>query len=88
VQAVKQIFISRPLEYFFLGAFAAATGIVLSLGVSWRLAKFIFETEFTLQWLPLAYCVVCICLLTVFIGLINSRAVVRRPPLEILREEV
>ena len=84
----KQIFYITALEYFFLGAFAAATGIVLSLGVSWLLAKFIFETEFTLQWLPLLIVFVSVCLLTVFIGLINSRAVVRRPPLEILREEV
>jgi putative ABC transport system permease protein len=84
----KQIFYITSLEYFFLGALAAATGIVLSLGISWMLAKFVFETAFTLQWLPLLIVFVCICLLTVFIGLINSRAVVRRPPLEILREEV
>ena len=84
----KQIFYITALEYFFLGALAAATGIVLSLGVSWMLAKFVFETGFTPQWLPLLVVFVCICLLTVFIGLINSRAVVRRPPLEILREEV
>ena len=84
----KQIFYITALEYFFLGALAAATGIVLSLGISWMLAKFIFETEFTLQWLPLLVVFASVCLLTVFIGLINSRAVVRRPPLEILREEV
>lgn len=84
----KQIFYITALEYFFLGALAAATGIVLSLGISWLLARFIFETAFTLQWLPLLIVFVCICLLTVFIGLVNSRAVVRRPPLEILREEV
>lgn len=84
----KQIFYITALEYFFIGALAAATGIVLSLGVSWMLAKFVFETEFTLQWLPLLIVFVSVCLLTVFIGLINSRAVVRRPPLEILREEV
>lgn len=84
----RQIFYITALEYFFLGALAAATGIVLSLGISWLLAKFVFETEFTLQWLPLLIVFICICLLTVFIGLINSRAVVRRPPLEILREEV
>jgi putative ABC transport system permease protein len=52
------------------------------------LAKFIFETEFTVQWLPLLIVFVAVCLLTVLIGLINSRGVVRRPPLEILREEV
>lgn len=84
----KQIFYITALEYFFLGGLAAATGIVLSLGISWMLAKFVFETAFTLQWLPLLIVFVCICILTVFIGLINSRAVVRRPPLEILREEV
>ncbi|HLG39775.1 MAG TPA: FtsX-like permease family protein, partial [Chitinophagaceae bacterium] len=84
----KQIFYITALEYFFLGALAAVTGMALSLGISWMLAKFIFETEFTLQWLPLLIVFVSVCLLTVFIGLINSRAVVRRPPLEILREEV
>lgn len=84
----RQIFYITALEYFFLGALAAATGTVLSIGVSWMLAKFIFETAFVLQWVPLLLVFLSICGLTVFIGLINSRAVVRRPPLEILREEV
>jgi putative ABC transport system permease protein len=84
----NQIFYITALEYFFLGAFAAASGTFLSLGVSWLLARNVFETEFTIQWLPLLLVFICICMLTVFIGLINSRAVVRRPPLEILREEV
>ena len=84
----KQIFYITALEYFFLGALAAATGMFLSLGVAWLVAKFIFETEFILKWLPLLLVFVSVCFLTVFIGLINSRAVVTRPPLEILREEV
>lgn len=84
----KQIFYITALEYFFLGALAAATGMFMSLGVSWLVAKFIFQTEFILKWLPLLAVFVSVCLLTVFIGLINSRAVVTRPPLEILREEV
>ncbi len=84
----RQIYYITALEYFFLGALAAATGMLLSLGISWLLAKFIFETEFTVQWLPLLLVFVSVCLLTVVIGLINSRAVVGRPPLEILREEV
>ncbi len=84
----KQIFFITALEYFFLGALAAITGIVLSLGISWMLARFIFETEFNIQWLPLLLVFVAVCLLTVLIGLLNSRAVVKRPPLEILREEV
>jgi putative ABC transport system permease protein len=84
----KQIFYITALEYFFLGALAAATGMFMSLGVSWLVAKFIFQTDFILKWLPLLGVFVSVCFLTVFIGLINSRAVVTRPPLEILREEV
>jgi putative ABC transport system permease protein len=84
----KQIFYITALEYFFLGALASATGIVLSMVGSWLLARFIFETDFSVQWLALLIVFVAVCMLTVLIGLINSRAVVRRPPLEILREEV
>ena len=84
----KQIFYINALEYFFLGFLAAATGMFMSLGISLLVAKFIFETEFVLKWLPLLIVFVSVCILTVFIGLINSRAVVTRPPLEILREEV
>ena len=84
----KQIFYITALEYFFLGALAAATGMFMSLGISFLVAKFMFETEFVLKWVPLLIVFVSVCFLTVFIGLVNSRAVVTRPPLEILREEV
>ncbi len=84
----KQIFYITALEYFFLGALAAAAGMFMSLGISFLVAKFMFETEFVLKWVPLLIVFVSVCFLTVFIGLINSRAVVTRPPLEILREEV
>jgi putative ABC transport system permease protein len=84
----KQIFYITALEYFFLGALAAGTAMFLSLGMTWLIAKFIFETEFTTEWMWLLIVFVSVCLLTVFIGLINSRGVVTRPPLEILREEV
>jgi len=84
----KQIFYITALEYFFLGALAAATGIILSVIGSWLLAKYTFETEFTPQWLPLVVVFFSISFLTVVIGLVNSRSVVSRPPLEILREEV
>ena len=84
----KQIFFITALEYFFLGALAAFTGVVLSLAGSWLLARYTFETTFDVPWLPLLFVFIAICLLTVGIGLANSRAVVNRPPLEVLREEV
>jgi putative ABC transport system permease protein len=84
----RQIFIITALEYFFLGALAAFTGVVLSLAGSWLLARYTFETAFAVPWLPLLLVFIAICFLTVGIGLANSRAVVNRPPLEVLREEV
>ena len=84
----RQIFYITALEYFFLGALAAATGIILSFGISWLLAKYVFKTVFTPELLPMLVVFSAISLLTVIIGLLNSRAIVNRPPLEILREEV
>lgn len=84
----KQIFAITALEYFFLGILAAITGILLGLTAGWVLAKYTFETAFHLQLLPIFILVLIVCLLTVGIGLINSRGVVKRSPLEVLRNEV
>jgi putative ABC transport system permease protein len=74
-------------EYFLLGLFASATGIVLALGASWGLAKFIFKLEYTPSVLPLFVAVGSVSFLTVAIGLLASRGVGSAPPLEILRSE-
>jgi putative ABC transport system permease protein len=84
----KQIFAITALEYFFLGAFAAATGIVLALAGGWALAHYTFETVFTPQLLPILVVFILICFITVAIGLMNSRVVLLKSPLEILRQEV
>jgi putative ABC transport system permease protein len=84
----KQILIITALEYFFLGALAAATGIVLSLAGSWALAKYSFNAPFTPQWQPVVILFLSISFLTVIIGLFNSRSVLNKPPLEVLRKEV
>ncbi len=84
----KQILLITALEYFFLGALAAGAGIVLSLLGSWGLAKFSFETSFTPQMLPVLVLFTIISCLTVLIGLFNSRSILNKPPLEVLRSEV
>lgn len=83
----KQIFIITALEYFFLGALAAATGLLISIGGAWALAKYSFKTEFSPQWAPAIILFAAVSLLTVLIGIMNSRAVLNKPPLEILRKE-
>ena len=84
----KQILVITALEYFFLGALAAGAGILLSLLASWGLARFSFETSFTPQMLPVLILFTLITSLTVLIGLFNSRGILNKPPLEVLRSEV
>jgi putative ABC transport system permease protein len=84
----KQILAITALEYFFLGALAAATGLLLSMAASWALAKYTFNAPFSPQWIPVAVLFGAISLLTVVIGVINSLGVLNKPPLEVLRREV
>ncbi|TWI96269.1 putative ABC transport system permease protein [Mucilaginibacter frigoritolerans] len=81
----KQIFVITTLEYLFLGALSALTGIVIALASSWLLAKYSFEIPFAINLLPVAALFLIISLLTVVIGLLNSRGVLNKPPLEVLR---
>jgi putative ABC transport system permease protein len=75
------------IEYLFLGAFAAATGIVLALGAAWALSYFVFEGPIVMAPLALAGAFVVVTGLTILVGLLNSRGIYSRPPLEVLRDE-
>ena len=84
----KQIFAITAMEYFFLGALAALTGILLALAGSWALAHYLFDTSFHPHLLPVFFLGLIVCLLTVITGLVNSLGILNRPPLEVLRQEV
>lgn len=83
----KQILSINTLEYFLLGSLASLVGIFIAVLASSALAWFSFETVFAPEPLPLVIAYFSITVLTVIIGLSNSREVVRRPPLEVLRKE-
>ncbi|RZM30259.1 MAG: FtsX-like permease family protein [Pedobacter sp.] len=82
----KQVFAITALEYFFLGAIASLTGIVIALAGNWALARFSFEIPFQPDWLAVAIIFLSISGLTMLIGILNSRSVLNRAPLEILRK--
>jgi len=82
----RQILWIYFVEYFVLGSLASLSGILLSLGGSWALAKFIFKLNFTTNLLPILIVYLGVIGLTVFIGMLNSRGILSRPPLEVLRE--
>jgi putative ABC transport system permease protein len=81
----KQIFAITALEYLFLGALSALTGIVIAFISSWLLAKYSFEIPFVINVWPAVLLLFIISILTVIIGLLNSLGVLNKPPLEVLR---
>jgi putative ABC transport system permease protein len=83
----RQVRVILLLEYFFLGALAAATGLLLSIGFGQALAEWSFDTTLTVHWLSVAALFGFVCGLTMLIGLYNSRGVLNKPPLEVLRRE-
>lgn len=83
----KQILAINTTEYTFLAVLSAATGILIALVSSWLLARFQLDLEFQLQWWPILVVFVLVVVLIVLIGLFNSREVVNKPPLEVLRKE-
>jgi len=84
----KQIFSINSLEYFFLGSLASLSGIILALLASWGLAYYTFDSSFVPNPLPIILVYLIITGLTIFIGLTNSRGIVSKPPLEVLRNEI
>jgi len=81
----KKIYIINAVEYAALGILSALTGMLLAITGSYLLAKFVFELDFNLSWWPIIGIFIFIVGLTVLIGLWNSRDVVKRSPLEVLR---
>jgi len=84
----KQILAITAIEYFFLGALSAATGILIAFVGSWLLAKYSFDIPFNASMLPALLLFLAIAILTILIGLFNSRGILNKPPLEILRRDI
>ena len=81
----RQIVKIMVLEYLFLGSFAAATGLVLSLGGVWALSRFLFEIDFAPDYLPVILAYWLVSGLTMVVGALSSRGIHSSPPLEVLR---
>jgi len=83
----KQILAINAIEYFFLGTFAAAAGLILAVGGSWALAKFTFDAVFVPPLVPTLLLFGSIVLLVVVTGILSTRSILNQPPLKILRAE-
>ena len=84
----KTVLQIMTVEYLFLGVFAAITGILLAIIAAWSLSYFVFDGPFVVAPWALLGTFVVVVLLTIGIGLFNSRGLYDRPPMEVLRAEV
>ncbi|MFL5403597.1 MAG: ABC transporter permease [Gemmatimonadales bacterium] len=74
-------------EYLALGVLSASVAGVLAAVAGWAVARFLFGSSYSVPVLWVAALGATLVALTVLVGLANSRDVVRRAPLEVLREE-
>ena len=84
----KKILAITTIEYFFLGTLSELTGIIIALAGSWFLAKFSFKIPFAVNLLPALWLFLIITGLTILIGFLNSRGILNKPPLEVLRKDL
>jgi putative ABC transport system permease protein len=83
-----QILKITALEYLYLGVLGAGMGIFLALLGSFLLAQFVFDTPFVPSMAPFTLVLPGITVLVLFIGLLNSRTVLKSSPLVVLRKEI
>ncbi len=83
----KQLWIITVAEYFFLGTISGLSGIVLAGLFSSLLGTFVFEFTFVPDLAKIGLILLAVTIVSVSIGLFNSRDVVRQSPLEVLRRE-
>jgi putative ABC transport system permease protein len=76
------------IEYSYLGLFAGLTGSLLALIASWALSIYFFEILFFPDFISMAVIWISVTLLTVFVGWINTKSILNKSPLEVLRREV
>lgn len=74
-------------EYLSLGVLAALVATLLAVLAAWAVAHFLFDSAYELPVLALLGLAALVVTLTVLVGFANSRDVVRRAPLEVLREQ-
>ncbi len=83
----KQIVQITIIEYAYIGIFAGLTGSLPALIAAWGLSIYFFKILFLPDLLSLLVIWILVTFLTVFVGWINTRGILYKSPLEVLRKE-
>ena len=84
----KQVVKIQVIEYALLGIMASITGLILSVGASYLIGYFYFEINFVPDFIIIGIEILILTALVLIIGLLNTRGIHNKPPLEVLRAEV
>jgi putative ABC transport system permease protein len=82
----RQVLTVLLTEYLALGSIATASGLVLALIAAALVVPIVFEMEYSVRPGPIAAIWFAVVGLTVLVGLLGSRDLLRRPPLPVLRD--
>jgi putative ABC transport system permease protein len=82
----RQVLTVLLTEYLALGSIATASGLVLALIAAALVVPIVFEMEYSFRLGSIAAIWVAVVGLTVLVGLLGSRDLLRRPPLPVLRD--
>ena len=85
--AQRQIVGMTLLEYTYLGFFAGLVGLVLAVISGWILALYFFKVVFMPNFIELLWIWIGVIFLTLLVGWFNTRDVINKSPLEVLRKE-
>ena len=80
-----QVIAINVIEYAILGLLSSATGIILSIGAAWPLARFVFQQPYVIDLWQVLMVVGVVTLITLSVGLLSSHRMYARPTLEVLR---
>ena len=75
------------IEYLFIGGFAGVAGLLLALAGSWAITYYLFEVTFVPKMSFFLLALGVTIGITMLTGMLGSRGVTHRAPLEVLRSE-
>lgn len=84
----KRILAISFWEYFILGVLSVISGVILAVTGSFLILKFKFDLDFFIEPQSLLLLMFWIIGMTVLMGMLNSRSVIRSTPLQVLRKEI
>ena len=82
----RQVLTVLLAEYLALGSIATASGLILAVGGAALIVPGLFEIEYDVRLASIAAIWATVVGITVVVGLLGSRDLLRKPPLAVLRE--